>query len=423
MSKRSKKKKRVQTGSIEDKIDSFLSRFGITKPEKKYKESGSEILDREGIDHKKIFELSDEFSAARHNLYFTNKETSIRILAGEYQRYAEVLKALSSLNGVPKKPKKICDIGAGPAITSLWLAQMYPESLVTAIDYSENALKTGKNWADELGLKNIDFKLISYEEAAIETITEKFDFIFGTSFVDLHISHSAGISNSLLKTLKISDLPEKDTKPIQAFIKACKNLVSENGIIYLDIGAQNSVGLLTLLNFAKECDLGIDWHYSNALITPKQGDSQYCGESIYLFLCPGLSSFVEGPWEDLLALKLFAEMTEKPITLTPVKFETYFNLLSDGLKIIDIDAEVHVTNSKEKFLCYSKAGLLGFFRISEKFGNSGIVHSVCTIYDFLENFKGMLSQVNDMNFNYLHPLLSEEFEEVQNSVSVKQKEN
>ena len=405
--KRSKKKKQFRkekAKSIEIKINSFLSKLGINKAKNRYKEeSAFEILDKEGIDYVRFSKPSDVFSATINNAFFTNEKTTKRILSLDYDRLFDILKALSSLK-LPETPNKICDIGSGPGVISLWLAQMYPESLVTAIDHSENAINTGKVWADRLGLKNINFKSISYEKADIETAFEKFDFIFSTAFVNLSLTYSTGISITLFKDLRISDLPENDTKPIQNFISACKNLVSKNGMIYLHISTHNDTGLLTLLNFVKEYGLGIDWNYSNAYIRPKRPNEQYDIPYIDLFLRPGLSCIVEDPWEAWLALTHLAEMDRKPITLTPAKFETYFNLLSDGLKIVDIDVEVTATNSKEKILLYSKAGLYGFFRISEKFLNIGIVYSVGAIYEILEKFEEILSRTNYANFNYVHPL-------------------
>lgn len=400
--KRSKKKKQFQkekAKSIEVKINSFLSKLGIKKTKNRYKEETAfEILDKEGIDYGRITKQSDAFSATINNSFFTNIKTTERILSLDYDRFFDILKELSSLK-LPETPNKICDIGSGPGVISLWLAQMYPESLVTAIDHSENAINAGKVWADRLGLKNINFKSISYEKAAIETAFEKFDFIFSTAFINLGLTYST----TLFKDLRISDLPGNDTKPIQNFISACKNLVSKKGMIYLHISTHNNIGLLTLLNFVKEYGLGIDWNYSNAYIRPKRPNEQYDIPYIDLFLRPGLSCIVEDPWEAWLALTHLAEMDRKPITLTPAKFETYFNLLSDGLKIVDIDLEVTATNSKEKILLYSKAGLYGFFRISEKFLNIGIVNSVGAIYEILEKFEEILSRTNYANFNYVHP--------------------
>jgi hypothetical protein len=52
--------------------------------------------------------------------------------------------------------------------------------------------------------------------------------------------------------------------------------------------------------------------------------------------------------------------------------------------------------------------MVGFFRFNHEYGNTGIVHSAGAIYDILGQLNAMLSQVNELNYNYLHPLLSED---------------
>ncbi len=89
-------------------------------------------------------------SRAVVNMYFMTPEIACKFLATDIPRLLQVLENIEFLDIIPSSATHIAEIGGGPGIVSLWLAQKYPKIEFKVYDYAENPLKIGQKWARKL---------------------------------------------------------------------------------------------------------------------------------------------------------------------------------------------------------------------------------------------------------------------------------
>ena len=73
------------------------------------------------------------------------------------------------------KFKKCLDAGCGSGLYAFYLAQLYPETFVTAIDKDKAAIESNKAVQKKMDIKNIEF--IQIDMTRMENVT-KYDFIY-----------------------------------------------------------------------------------------------------------------------------------------------------------------------------------------------------------------------------------------------------
>lgn len=406
MSKKKKRNKKSVKKEF-DEIKSYLSKFGIKNNYKEFRQDYWQEIKDEGIDHDLIMRTCDAFSEVRNDMYFLTENIAQKTLSVDYARIYKAIKNIKELNGFPHKPRNTCELGGGAGIIAMWLAQKNLDSQVTVFDQSKNPLAIGKKWAEDLNILNINFSQSSYQTLSERLRDENFDLIIAINALKLEIPFPTNDFLSTTKNVTISELSPKFVEPIEVFVKTCKNLAKKTGVIYLNLGSADELGILVLLEHLRTHDLGIDWFHTTASKTQKcEGGCNDTGiDEIHLFIRPSLPSVLKSAWEDLRAIMLAAQWVGKSISLSPTDFETYLELLSSGEKILDITAKLP-DDSTEKFLIYQKAGMIGFFRISDVFIRNGMIHSAAALIDIVGQIENGINQ-NQIKIidEYYHPHL------------------
>ena len=136
-------------------------------------------------------------------------------------------------NNFQNKALKILDIGTGSGIIPIILKKKFPDAQISAIDYSEKALKVAQKNAN---LHEVEIEFI-YQDYLNENLTEKYDIIISNPPY-IGIDEENEIADSV-----------KDFEPKMALFsptsnalvfyekiaKDCKKYLSENGMIFLEI--------------------------------------------------------------------------------------------------------------------------------------------------------------------------------------------
>lgn len=136
-------------------------------------------------------------------------------------------------NNFQNKALKILDIGTGSGIIPIVLKKKFPDAKVSAIDYSEKALKVAQKNAD---FHDVEIEFI-HQDYLNENLNQKYDIIISNPPY-IGIDEENEIADSV-----------KDFEPKMALFsptsnalvfyekiaKDCRKYLSENGIIFLEI--------------------------------------------------------------------------------------------------------------------------------------------------------------------------------------------
>lgn len=136
-------------------------------------------------------------------------------------------------NNFQNKALKILDIGTGSGIIPIVLKKKFPDAKVSAIDYSEKALKVAQKNAD---FHEVEIEFI-HQDYLNENLTQKYDIIISNPPY-IGIDEENEIADSV-----------KDFEPKMALFsptsnalvfyekiaKDCRKYLSENGMIFLEI--------------------------------------------------------------------------------------------------------------------------------------------------------------------------------------------
>ena len=104
----------------------FLRRIGIK--EAKYApddETYYSALDE--ITDPAIWESGDAESVEWQDAFFANEKIGKWTLSKDYERLIGILNNSRKIQGLPKSPKRIVDIGGGHGVVALWYASKYPQ--------------------------------------------------------------------------------------------------------------------------------------------------------------------------------------------------------------------------------------------------------------------------------------------------------
>ena len=128
---------------------------------------------------------------------------------------------------------KILDIGTGSGIIPIVLKKHFPKAQVTAIDYSENALKTAQKNAE---FHQVEIKLI-HQDYLSEPLNEFYDVIISNPPY-IGIEEASEISDSVKEFEPKMALFSPTSNALifyEKIAKDCKNHLSENGLVFLEI--------------------------------------------------------------------------------------------------------------------------------------------------------------------------------------------
>lgn len=136
-------------------------------------------------------------------------------------------------NNFQNKGLKILDIGTGSGIIPIVLKKKFPDAKVSAIDYSENALKVAQKNAN---FHKVEIEFI-HQDYLNENLTEKYDVIISNPPY-IGIDEENEIADSVKDfEPKMALFSPKSNALIfyEKIAEDCKQYLSENGLIFLEI--------------------------------------------------------------------------------------------------------------------------------------------------------------------------------------------
>lgn len=128
---------------------------------------------------------------------------------------------------------KILDIGTGSGIIPIVLKKHFPQAQISAIDYSEDALKTAKRNAE---LHQVEINFI-HQDYLQENLTEVFDVIISNPPY-IGMDEKDEIADSVKEFEPKMALFSPTSNALifyEKIAKDCKNHLAENGLIFLEI--------------------------------------------------------------------------------------------------------------------------------------------------------------------------------------------
>ena len=148
-----------------------------------------------------------------------------------------------ALNLIKKNTFKILDLGTGSGIIAITLKSKKPDCLVTAVDFSENALIVTKQNAQN-NLDN-DCEIAFLHSDWFENVTGKFDLIISNPpYIEQKDAHLQHLSDPIM-ALVSADNGLQDIKKI---IKNAPDFLNENGFLLLEHGYNQQPQIVELLN-------------------------------------------------------------------------------------------------------------------------------------------------------------------------------
>jgi hypothetical protein len=395
-----------------DAVSGFLNQLGLQAADDinepaYWRSLHQEIADAAGVS-RKAPDLSDPMGETMVDYFFTTPDIARKFLAADIPRLTHLLGTLDTLPGFPDRPQAIAEIGGGPGILSLWLANIYPDARITVYDRSENALAVGRAWANTLGVTNIRYEKTSYQSLAESGCSERFDLVLGLGALDLNIRKGGGEPHFCADAE-----PEKllsGNRSVGEFAAACKNILAPGGMLHFSQGSFTDLGLLCLFHAFRENGLGLDWRHS---FGAGEGDGAgFSLKALHLFAVPDHPTVFRDARDDL-AVILYASRVSRFSDKTVLghgDFEAWLGLLSDGTKLADIRTR-RDNGREERFSIYVKSGVLGFFSSHSDGGRSGYIFNAAFYESAVERLKTVIESYRQGNVavirSYWHPLFNE----------------
>lgn len=197
------------TENIEEKLNSFLSDLKTRKP---YQQILGET----------------EFYGLK---FFVDEH--VLIPRPETEELLELAIAKIKDSGLNKRDLKILDIGTGSGIIPIVLKKHFPDAEVSAIDYSENALKTAKRNAN---FHQVEINFI-HQDYLKANLTEVYDVIISNPPY-IGIEEEDEIADSVKEFEPKMALFSPTSNALifyENIAEDCKNHLTENGLVFLEI--------------------------------------------------------------------------------------------------------------------------------------------------------------------------------------------
>lgn len=218
------------TENIEEKLNSFLSELTTGKP---YQQILGET----------------EFYGLK---FFVDEH--VLIPRPETEELLELAIKKIRDSGSHKKDLKILDIGTGSGIIPIVLKKHFPDAEVSAIDYSENALKTAKRNAN---FQQVEINFI-HQDYLKANLTGVYDVIISNPPY-IGIEEEGEIADSVKEFEPKMALFSPTSNALVFYEKIaedCKNHLAENGLVFLEINQKLGKETLELFtNVLSEAEL------------------------------------------------------------------------------------------------------------------------------------------------------------------------
>lgn len=246
------------------RIKEYLSRVGI----RKISELDTALIEtygqEEGENHidqlTKLFDLSEErlmygskdmpyLHRQEELVDYLNQSIQMSILAASFYDYVFFRRVMDYLLKYERYwTGDILDIGCGNGILSCFLAMLHPESSVTGLDLSRNAVSVAEELAGSLSAENVHFA------CAKESGERTYDTLFSCRTVHENVVWRPLIEESKAALLSIEEQTkrhEEYAKTLSAFVKPQGYLISveryEDDIAYAGfLCALTGAGLCTV---------------------------------------------------------------------------------------------------------------------------------------------------------------------------------
>lgn len=128
---------------------------------------------------------------------------------------------------------KILDIGTGSGIIPIVLKKYFPEAKISAVDFSENALKTAQRNAD---IHQVEINFI-HQDYLNENLTEVYDVIISNPpYIGIEEEDEIADSVKEFEPKMALFSPTSDALIFyEKIADDCKNHLAENGFVFLEI--------------------------------------------------------------------------------------------------------------------------------------------------------------------------------------------
>ena len=156
-------------------------------------------------------------------------------------------------SALSNKEFKILDIGTGSGIIPIVLKKYFPEAQVSAIDFSEDALKTAQRNAD---FHEVEINYI-HQDYLTENLTEVYDVIISNPpYIGMEEEKEIGDSVKAFEPKMALFSPTSNALIFyEKIAEDCKNYLADNGLVFLEINqklGKETLELFTnVLNEAK----------------------------------------------------------------------------------------------------------------------------------------------------------------------------
>lgn len=147
-------------------------------------------------------------------------------------------------NNFPNQTLKILDIGTGSGIIPIVLKKKFPDAKISAMDYSEKALKVAEKNAD---LHEVEIEFI-HQDYLKENLKQKYDIIISNPpYIGIDEEHEIADSVKDFEPKMALFSPSSNALIFyEKIAEDCKQYLSENGMIFLEINQKLGIETLEL---------------------------------------------------------------------------------------------------------------------------------------------------------------------------------
>ncbi len=233
-------------------IDQYFDKIGLIE-EKDRDEFFKKIGEKHNINLTQNLDLAvslrkDNGSGKIYTVKNKDLETTIDFAGYYHDLYRQFfgwLVQADGLDGENLDGKKILDLGCDNGITTCFIAQLYPNAEIVAVDKSKKGIKCAEEIAAKLGIKNVRFEAVDAKKVDKFFKDEKFDVVLDNrsmleitnlpklkSFWSIDdVENSLVVANSVLK-----------------FFRSVEKVMADDAKL---ITFERLLGLEEILNFTK----------------------------------------------------------------------------------------------------------------------------------------------------------------------------
>ena len=332
----------------------FLRELGITKNSALQEGSEEYVAEirRTGLDPA-VAERDGAFSPGAMDLRFANERVARATLSCDFDRLREHMEQLRDASRFPKNPHRIADLGGGVGVVAMFLARQHPQAQVTVYDWSPRSLEIGRKWAGERAIRNIEFRLASYDALAVGPEIAACDAVLLLHGIPLDTKPPTQEDPFLWGDV-CQDGCGKPGEDMRTASQAMARLLSPSGIGIIS-GGWTEWGALNCFEALHLADLSLDWSLS--FTKGRIHDSVYTAKAGYAFVGRHVPRIARNSSEEARAFFACGELDETDLVFSTGITESMARLFNDGQELLCCEATFKTGGMARVRLLY-KAGLL-----------------------------------------------------------------